>query len=360
MVPFAGFEMPVRYAGDNLEHMGVRQQVGMFDVSHMGEFLFRGPHAFDLLQQCCSNNIKKLEVGMAQYNCIPTHQGGIVDDCIVYRIEEDLYMVVANAANITKDWTWFMANNTVHAQMEDISDQTALLAVSGPLALETMQKLVDIDIDNIPFYRFAMGNVAGVDRVLISATGYTGERTFELYLRQDQAPHLWDAILEAGQPHGIQPCGLGARDTLRLEAGLHLYGNDMDESTTPLEAGLGWITKLKKGPFNGRDVLQQQKDAGLQRRLIAFHTLERGIPRPGHTLYDGDEAIGVVTSGTFSPSLRNGIGFGYVPLGYKEPGSQFSVGIRNKRISCEVVKTPFVDNTSLQLWLQARRAQKSH
>lgn len=352
MVPYAGYAMPLRYAGDNLEHMGVRRQVGIFDVSHMGEFLLRGPYALELLQRLTTNDVSKIEVGKAQYNCMTTHTGGIVDDLIVYRLEEELYMMVVNAANIEKDWFWVRANNIMGADLENISDHTSLIAISGPLAPKLMKKLTDIDVENIPFYAHETGKVAGKDRVMVATTGYTGERTFELYVRNEDATAIWDAAMDEGEVFGIQPCGLGARDTLRLEMGYLLYGNDIHEETLPVEASLNWITKTDKDvDFNGKDKIMEAKARGLRWKLIAFETTDRGIPRRGHKMKIGDEEVGVVTSGVFSPSLRNGIGLGYIHKEHSKRGTEFSLEIRGKAIGAEIKKLPLVKNTSLQVWL---------
>lgn len=352
MMPFAGYDMPLRYGGDKTEHMAVRRNVGVFDVSHMGEFLVRGPYAFELLQRTMTNNIEKLAVGKAMYTAMLTHQGGVVDDLIIYRLGEELYLLVVNAANIEKDWTWLNAHNQHHALLEDISDQTSLIALAGPQALKTAQKLTDAALAELPYYALTQGTFAGQENVLIATTGYTGERGFELYCRNAQAPAIWEAILEAGEEYGIERCGLGARDTLRLEMGYLLYGNDMNEEINPLEVGLGWVTKLKKGDFVGRERTQALKENGLKRKLVAFQTLDRGIPRAGQTLCVGEAHIGSVTSGAFSPSLNNGIGMGLVPEDYALEGAEFDLETPNgKRVRCRVEKPPFVKETSLARWL---------
>ncbi|MFN8922088.1 MAG: glycine cleavage system aminomethyltransferase GcvT [Sphingobacteriia bacterium] len=348
MMPFAGYDMPVRYTSDKQEHLCVREKVGIFDVSHMGEFLLHGPHALQLLQQLTSNDVSKLAVGKAQYNCMPNEQGGIVDDLIVYRLEEQLYLVVVNAANIQKDWDWISGRNNLGVEMENLSDQTALMAVSGPLVLQTLQGLTDLPIGDLPFYAFTKGKIAGIDNVLIATTGYTGERTFELYVRTEHAQALWDAVMKAGAPYGIQPIGLGARDTLRLEMGYMLYGNDITDTTSPLEAGLGWITKLDKGvDMTQADYLRRQKETGIQTRLVALELQERGIPRSHLPILKDGKTVGVVTSGSFSPSLNKGIGLGYVPKELSSLDTELDILVREKPLRAKVVKAPFLKETSL-------------
>ena len=350
MVGFAGYNMPVSYKGIKEEHATVRNGVGVFDVSHMGEFIVRGKEAINLVQRVTSNNVEKLTVGDAQYSCLPNAEGGIVDDLLVYRLPEDMcaegeqaFMLVVNASNMEKDWNWIESHNTFDARMIDISDQTALLAIQGPKATEALQSLTDIDLAGMKYYTFAKGTFAGVDNVLISATGYTGAGGFEIYVRSDEAPKIWVAIFENGAPHNIQPIGLGARDTLRLEMGFCLYGNDINDTTSPLEAGLGWITKVKTGgDFISRDILQAQKTAGLTRRLVGFEMIDRGIPRKDYDIVNADgEKIGVVTSGTQSPSLNKGIGMGYVQKSYSKVGTEIFIQVRKKQIKAEVVKIPF-------------------
>lgn len=362
LVPFAGYEMPIRYAGDTQEHLAVRERAGLFDVSHMGEFLVRGPRALELIQALTTNDVSKVPVGKAQYNCLPNAQGGIIDDLIVYHLEPELYLVVVNAANIAKDWAWFTQQNAalgIGAELTDISDQTALLALSGPAALPILQQLTSEPVGQLAYYACLRGTVAGLDRVLVATTGYTGERTFELYCRADQARALWAALLEAGRPHGLEPVGLGARDTLRLEMGYMLYGNDITDATSPLEAGLGWITKLDKGAaFTAQDALKAQKAAGLERRLVGFAMTESGgFPRGHMTLYHGGQAVGEVTSGGFSPSLKRGIGLGYVPTALAAAGTELQLNIRDRFLRAEVTPPPFVKGTSLARW-QAELAAK--
>lgn len=343
IIPFAGYDMPVRYTGDKKEHLAVRNSVGLFDVSHMGEFIIRGPKALELIQQVTSNDASKLAEGRAQYSCLPNHQGGIVDDVIVYHIREDQYMIVVNASNIQKDWDWISATNaTIGAEMIDVSEQTALLAVSGPKAEATLQKLTDHDLSELGTYHCFKETFNGAEKSLIATTGYTGERTFEVFVYQEHATRMWADILEAGAEFGIIPCGLGARDTLRLEMGYMLYGNDINDETSPLEAGLGWITKLKKGPFNGSEVISQVKADGLQRKLVAFKLNSRGIPRAGYTLMHAGQAVGTVTSGGISPIINEGIGMGYVPIALASIGTEIGVQIRDKVIAATVVKPPFI------------------
>lgn len=346
MVPFAGFEMPVSYSGLNDEHFTVRQSVGVFDVSHMGEFILRGPHALQLIQQVCSNDASVLSPGKAQYTCMPNAQGGIVDDLIVYALDAQTYMLVVNAGNIKKDWDWIYSQNQWHVTMEDISDKTALLAVQGPKAKTLIQRLTSVRLDEIAYYNFTKGKVAGIDNVLISHTGYTGAGGFELYVDNAHAQHLWDALFEYGTDLDIKPIGLGARDTLRLEMGFCLYGNDINDTTSPLEAGLGWITKFTK-PFTASELLVQQKTEGLKRKLIGFEMTERGIPRHGYAITDNQgRIIGEVTSGTQSPSLQKAIGMGYVETSSAVLGSECCILIRNQPVKAKVVKIPFYKTTN--------------
>ena len=349
LVDFAGFEMPLTYTSLKEEHQAVREAAGIFDVSHMGEFIVRGAGAQELVQHVTSNDVAKLVEGQAQYSCLPRPEGGIVDDLLVYRLpanprmgmsaEYPSYMLVVNAGNIQKDWDWIQANNTFGAELLDISDRTALLAVQGPKAAEILQPLTDVDLAAIPYYNFVRGNLAGVDNVLISATGYTGSGGFELYLDADQAENAWTAILQAGKAHGLIPAGLGARDTLRLEKGFCLYGNDIDDTTSPLEAGLGWITKLNGDDFIGKDFLLRQKEAGIPRRLVAFRVSDRRAPRHGYPiLNDAGENIGEVTSGTHAPSLNYPIGMGYVKAGYQQVGTKLYIDLGRKTMEAEVVK----------------------
>lgn len=343
MMEFAGYNMPVTYTTIQEEHDAVRNAVGVFDVSHMGEFLISGEGAFALVQRISSNDISKLNPGKAQYNCMPNKEGGIVDDLIVYYIGKNEYMVVVNASNMEKDWNWIKGQNTFGATMQNISDETALLAVQGPKATEVLQKLTDVNLSEIPFYHFTKGTLAGVDNVIISATGYTGSGGFELYFPKEKAVTVWTNIFEAGEPYGIKPVGLAARDTLRLEMAFSLYGNDIDDTTSPLEAGLGWITKFVDGnDFVNREALEQQKAEGITKKLVGFEMEERGIPRHDYPIVDKDgNTIGRVTSGTQSPSLKKAIGLGYVPKELSQPDTRIYVQIRGKNIPARVVKTPF-------------------
>jgi aminomethyltransferase len=344
MAPFAGYNMPISYSGINDEHQAVRTNAGVFDVSHMGEFVVKGPHALDLIQRVTSNDASKLKKGKAQYSCLPNLEGGIVDDLLVYCLEENKsYMLVVNASNIEKDWDWIQNFNTEGAEMHNISDKTCLLAIQGPNATKILQTLTDIDILNLPYYHFAKGRFAGVDNVLISATGYTGAGGVEIYFedKDDDAITIWNKIFEAGKPSGLKPIGLGARDTLRLEMGYCLYGNDIDDTTSPLEAGLGWITKFSK-PFNGDNILKEQKETGIPRKLVGFVMLEKGIPRHDYEIKDFTGAtIGKVTSGTQSPSLNKAIGMGYVAPVFSKIGAHVYIKVRDKLLQAEVVKFPF-------------------
>lgn len=341
MVPFAGYNMPVRYSSDLDEHHTVRRAVGIFDVSHMGEFLVKGPAALSLIQWLTSNDAAKLSPGKVQYSCFPNHQGGIVDDLLVYCLAPDAYMLVVNASNIQKDWDWLNQHNTAGAELINISAETSLFAVQGPLAVATLQPLTDLNLARMPYYTFAVGTFAGVPEVLVSATGYTGSGGFEIYVPNQHARAVWDTIMTAGQAHGIKPIGLGARDTLRLEMGYCLYGNDIDDTTSPLEAGLSWITKFNK-PFINADSLIKEKEAGVSRKLVGFGMAEPGIPRAHYhiTTADGRE-IGEVTSGTLSPSLGKGVGLGYVQTEYSHPGTEIFIQVRNKLLKAHIVKLPF-------------------
>lgn len=343
MVPFAGYEMPVSYEGVNAEHQTVREGVGVFDVSHMGEFLIEGPNALDLIQHVTSNDASKLEVGKAQYSCLPNEAGGIVDDLIVYRVKDETYLLVVNASNIEKDWAHISKyNEGFGAQMRNLSDNYSLLAIQGPKAAEAMQSLTSADLQGIPFYSFVVGDFAGIPYVIISATGYTGSGGFEIYCKNEEVEQVWNKVFEAGAPYGIKPIGLAARDTLRLEMGYCLYGNDIDDTTSPLEAGLGWITKLGKADFVNRDGLVRQKEAGVTRKLVGFELQERGIPRQGYAITDAaGQALGVVTSGTMSPSLNQGIGLGYVPADQAASGTTIYIQIRKNLVPATVVKPPF-------------------
>ncbi|MCK8479416.1 glycine cleavage system aminomethyltransferase GcvT [Psychroserpens algicola] len=337
MVPFAGYNMPVQYDGVNIEHEAVRTGVGVFDVSHMGEFLIEGPNALDLIQKVCSNDASKLTVGKAQYSCLPNDDGGIVDDLIVYRIKEETYLLVVNASNIEKDWNWISSKNDVGAEMRDLSEDYSLLAIQGPKAVEAMQSLSSHDLAEIKFYNFVVGDFAGIEHVIISATGYTGSGGFEIYCKNSEVKQIWDKVIEAG----AKPIGLAARDTLRLEMGYCLYGNDIDDTTSPIEAGLGWITKFSK-KFTNSEALEDEKRRGPERKLVAFELDERGIPRQGYDIVDSSgKTIGNVTSGTMSPSLGKGIGLGYVPPIFAEAGSKILVQIRKNAVPATVVKLPF-------------------
>ena len=345
MVPFAGYNMPVRYSSDLDEHHTVRRAVGIFDVSHMGEFRVRGPRALDLIQRVTSNDASKLTAGKAQYSCFPNAQGGIVDDLLVYKMADEDYLLVVNASNIEKDWNWLQQHNTAGAELEDVSDQTSLFAVQGPKATAALQTLTAVDLSAIPYYSFVQGELAGAPGVIISATGYTGAGGFELYVPNEFAAQVWERVMAAGQPHGIKPIGLGARDTLRLEMGYCLYGNDIDDHTSPLEAGLGWITKFTK-PFTNSAALQAQKAAGVSKKLVGFVMDGPGIPRGHYELVDGEgRKIGDVTSGTQSPSLGRGIGMGYVETALAAPGSAIFVQIRGKNLPATVAKLPLVQGT---------------
>lgn len=344
MVPFAGFDMPVRYSGDKAEHLAVRQVAGLFDVSHMGEFFVSGPQALALVQHVTSNDASKLPIGKAQYSCFPNESGGIVDDCIVYHLGEESYMIVVNAANIEKDWNWIVSHNTVGAQLDNASERYGLLALSGPKAEAILQPLVpEADLSQLGTYFFWQGTFLGMADVIIATTGYTGERTFEIFIPTDRSVEVWDRLMEAGKAEGLVPAGLGARDTLRLEMGYMLYGNDIDDETSPLEAGLGWITKLKKGPFVGSEAIQSLKAAGLQRKLVGFVMQERGIPRHGYEIAFEGAVIGEVTSGSISPVSGEGIGLGYVPVAQATPGTLIDILIRNKPVKARVVKPPFIE-----------------
>lgn len=341
MVPFAGYNMPVQYEGVNAEHETVRNGVGVFDVSHMGEFLLSGPHALDLIQRVTTNDAATLDIGRAQYSCMPNATGGIVDDLIVYRLGEMSYLLVVNASNIEKDWSWIAQHNTEGAVMENLSDAYSLLAIQGPKAVEAMQSLTAIDLANIKYYHFEVGTFAGIEEVIISATGYTGSGGFEVYCKNENAEQLWHKVFEAGAAYGIKPIGLAARDTLRLEMGFCLYGNDINDTTSPIEAGLGWITKFTK-IFTNHEALKTQKEQGVTRKLVGFELTERGIPRHDYEIVDTEgNAIGIVTSGTMAPSLGKGIGMGYVATEFAAVGSVIYIKIRNNQVAAQVVKLPF-------------------
>tara|TARA_R110002020_G_scaffold238058_7_gene450483 strand:+ start:309 stop:1397 length:1089 start_codon:yes stop_codon:yes gene_type:complete len=342
MVPFAGYNMPVSYEGVNAEHEVVRNGVGVFDVSHMGEFLISGPTALDLIQKVTSNDASKLTIGRAQYSCLPNENGGIVDDLIVYRIKEEQYLLVVNASNIEKDWSHISSFNAeFKADMRDISEGYSLLAIQGPKAVEAMQSLTSVNLSDIKFYHFEVSDFAGIENVIISATGYTGSGGFEIYCKNEEVKQIWDKVFEAGANFGIKPIGLAARDTLRLEMGYCLYGNDINDTTSPFEAGLGWITKFTKD-FVNSEALQKEKQQGPERKLVAFELDERGIPRQGYDIVDGNgKTIGEVTSGTMSPSMGTGIGLGYVPPIFSEVGSKINIQIRKNAIPATIVKLPF-------------------
>ncbi|QDO95065.1 glycine cleavage system aminomethyltransferase GcvT [Formosa sediminum] len=337
MVPFAGYNMPVQYDGVNIEHETVRTAVGVFDVSHMGEFLIEGPNALTLIQKVSSNDATKLTIGKAQYSYLPNDNGGVVDDLLIYKIKEETYLLVVNASNIEKDWNWISSKNDVGAEMRNLSDSYSLLAIQGPKAVEAMQPLTSHDLAGIKFYNFEIGDFAGIEHVIISATGYTGSGGFEIYCKNEEVKQIWDKVIEAG----AKPIGLAARDTLRLEMGYCLYGNDIDDATSPIEAGLGWVTKFTK-TFTNSEALLSEKTEGVKNKLVAFTLDERGIPRHGYDIVDSDgNKIGVVTSGTMSPSLGIGIGLGYVPKEFSNIDGKIHIQIRKKAIPATVVKLPF-------------------
>jgi len=341
MVPFAGYNMPVSYEGVNAEHETVRKTLGVFDVSHMGEFLVMGPNALDLIQKVTSNDASKIVDEQAQYSCFPNATGGIVDDLIVYRFNAEKWLLVVNASNIDKDWEWINSQNTMNAELRNISEDYSLLAIQGPKAVEAMQSLTSEDLSAIKFYHFKVADFAGTEHVIISATGYTGSGGFEIYCKNSEVEQVWNKVFEAGADFGIKPIGLAARDTLRLEMGYCLYGNDINDTTSPIEAGLGWITKFTK-EFTNWEALKLQKEEGTSRRLIAFELNERGIPRQGYNIVDDSgNVIGDVTSGTMSPSLGIGIGMGYVTSEYKKVGTQINIQIRKKAVPATIVKLPF-------------------
>jgi aminomethyltransferase len=342
MVPFAGFNMPVRYSSDIEEHMTVRNGVGVFDVSHMGEFTVKGPHALDLIQRVTSNDASKLIDGQAQYSCLPNENGGIVDDLIVYKIKDNDYLIVVNASNIEKDWNWISKFNTKGAEMKNISDDICLFAVQGPKAVDVLQTLTKTDLRSIKYYHFAIGEFAGVPNVTMSNTGYTGAGGFEIYVNKQYAEKIWNKIFEAGKNENIKPIGLGARDTLRLEMGFCLYGNDIDDTTSPLEAGLGWITKFTK-EFTNSAQLKKQKEEGVKKKLVGFKMIDKGIPRHDYQIKDGNgQVIGKVTSGTQSPLLSLGIGLGYVTTQHANPGSEIFIDVRGKSLKAQVSKLPLI------------------
>lgn len=341
MVPFAGYNMPVSYEGINIEHETVRKAVGVFDVSHMGEFLVMGPNALDLIQKVTSNDASKIIDEQAQYSCFPNATGGIVDDLIVYRFNAEKWLLVVNASNIEKDWNWINSQNTMNAELRNISEDYSLLAIQGPKAVEAMQSLTSEDLSAINFYHFKVAGFAGIEHVIISATGYTGSGGFEIYCKNSEVEQIWNKVFEAGEDFGIKPIGLAARDTLRLEMGYCLYGNDINDTTSPIEAGLGWITKFTK-EFTNWEALKKLKEEGTTRRLIAFELNERGIPRQGYDIVDDNgNKIGDVTSGTMAPSLNKGIGMGYVASEHKAVGTQINIQIRKKAIPATIIKLPF-------------------
>ena len=341
MVPFAGYQMPVQYSGVTTEHLNVRENVGVFDVSHMGEFIVSGENALSLIQKVSSNDASKLFPGRAQYAYLPNDNGGVVDDLLIYMLSDDKFLLVVNASNIEKDWNWINKQNDVGAELENISNEMSLLAIQGPKAEEMLQQLTNHNLGQIKFYHFTQGSIGGVENVIISATGYTGSGGFELYVNNNDAEKLWDAILSIGSSYGLFPAGLAARDTLRLEMGYCLYGNDIDDHTSPISAGLGWVTKFNKTFVNDQQ-LKDQKENGVDEKLVAFKLLERGIPRKDYKIVDENNIeIGRVTSGTMGPSVKLSIGLGYVKTKYANIGSSIYLSIRNKLISAEVVKLPF-------------------
>jgi aminomethyltransferase len=345
MAEFAGFNMPISYTGINEEHLAVRNNAGVFDVSHMGEFVLKGPDALDLIQRITTNDAAKLTKGKAQYSCMPNETGGIVDDLLVYCLEENAsYMLVVNAGNIQKDWDWIVAHNTSNVEMHNISDKTGLLAVQGPNATKILQSLTDMDLLNLAYYTFTKGTFAGIENVLISATGYTGAGGVEIYFedKDQDAQTIWNAIFEAGAAQGIKPIGLGARDTLRLEMGFCLYGNDIDDTTSPMEAGLGWITKFTK-PFTNSTQFEAEKKNGVDKKMVGFTMIDKGIARHGYTILDeAGNPLGVVTSGTQSPSLGKAIGMGYVQTAHATPGSEIFIQVRQQSLKAVVTKIPFL------------------
>jgi aminomethyltransferase len=341
MVPFAGYNMPVQYEGVNAEHETVRNAVGVFDVSHMGEFLLTGPNALALIQKVTTNDASNLTIGRAQYSCLPNGKGGIVDDLIVYRMKEEQYLLVVNASNIEKDWNWISSHNSFGVEMRNLSDDYSLLAIQGPKAVEAMQSLTTVQLADIKYYHFEVAEFAGIENIIISATGYTGSGGFEIYCKNSEVEQIWDKVFEAGSSYGIKPIGLAARDTLRLEMGFCLYGNDIDDSTSPLEAGLGWITKFNK-EFIDSVFLQNQKEVGVSKKLVAFEMVDRGIPRHDYRIIDATgNVIGKVTSGTQSPSMKIAIGMGYVNTEFTAVDSEIFIEIREKGIKAKVVKLPF-------------------
>lgn len=341
ILPFAGYNMPILYEGVNAEHEVVRNGVGVFDVSHMGEFLLTGPNALALIQKVTSNDASTLTIGRAQYSCLPNNDGGIVDDLLVYKIKEEQYLLVVNASNIDKDWNWISSHNDMGVEMKNLSDAYSLLAIQGPKAVKAMQVLTSVDLSSIAYYHFEVGDFAGIENVIISATGYTGSGGFEIYCKNEEVEQIWNKVFEAGATFGIKPIGLAARDTLRLEMGFCLYGNDINDTTSPIEAGLGWITKFTK-EFNNSEYLKKQKETGVSKKLVAFEMQERAVPRHDYEIVDAaGNSIGIVTSGTMSPSMNIGIGLGYVTTENSSIDSTIFIRIRKNDVPAKVVKLPF-------------------
>tara|TARA_B100000809_G_scaffold235954_1_gene254558 strand:+ start:6436 stop:7518 length:1083 start_codon:yes stop_codon:yes gene_type:complete len=341
MLPFAGYNMPIQYEGVNAEHAVIRESVGVFDVSHMGEFLLEGPNALALIQKVTTNDASKLTIGTAQYTCLPNADGGIVDDLLVYRVKEETYLLVVNASNIDKDWNWISSQNNANVFMVNLSDGYSLLAIQGPKAIQAMQSLTTVDLSAIKFYTFKIGDFAGIENVIISATGYTGSGGFEIYCKNSEVEQIWAKVFEAGADFDIKPVGLAARDTLRLEMGYCLYGNDINDTTSPLEAGLGWITKFNK-EFTNSDFLKAQKTEGVSKKLVGFELVDKGVPRHDYEIADADGVvIGIVTSGTMGPSVKKGIGMGYVPTEFSQVGSEIYIKVRKRLLKAQVVKMPF-------------------
>lgn len=341
IVPFAGYEMPVQYEGVKIEHQTVRNAVGVFDVSHMGEFLLEGVDALSLIQKVTTNDASKLKIGDAQYTCMPNENGGIVDDLLVYKVKEETYLLVVNASNIEKDWNWISKHNLANVTMKNLSDTYSLLAIQGPKTIDAIQKLTSVDLPSIPFYKFVVGDFAGIEHVIISATGYTGAGGFEIYCKNSEVQQIWDNVFKAGKELGIKPIGLAARDTLRLEMGFCLYGNDINDTTSPIEAGLSWITKFNKD-FINKDNLEAQKKTGTSKKLVGFELIDKGVPRKDYPILDENgNTIGIVTSGTMSPSLNKAIGLGYVSTKNSNIGNEIYIAVRNKQLKAKVVKLPF-------------------
>ncbi|NIJ44805.1 aminomethyltransferase [Wenyingzhuangia heitensis] len=341
MVPFAGFNMPVQYEGVKAEHETVRTAVGVFDVSHMGEFLLEGPKALSLIQKVVSNDASKLAIGDAQYACMPNNTGGIVDDLLIYRVKQELYLLVVNASNIEKDWNWIESHNDLNVAMKNLSDVYSLLAIQGPKTTQALQSLTSVDLTSIPFYKFVVGDFAGIENVIISATGYTGAGGFEIYCKNDEVAQVWEKVFKAGAEFGIKPIGLAARDTLRLEMGYCLYGNDINDTTSPIEAGLGWVTKFNKD-FINKENIEAQKKNGVSKKLVGFEVIDKGIARHDYPIVDADgNEIGIVTSGTMSPTLNKAIGLGYVKTEFSKVGDEIYIQVRKKQLKANVVKLPF-------------------